>query len=134
MPSFSHEGLKSLLLKRSKLNLPIELWLNGIVHKKLINLLDIKGKEINRKTIHKLSYDIKNLIVKIDSTKGTKSCEVMAGGVSTENLNPKTMESKLVKNLYFCGEVLDIDGDCGGFNLHFAFSSGYLAGKSLSSL
>jgi predicted Rossmann fold flavoprotein len=134
MPSFSHEGLKSLLLKRSKLNLPIELWLNGIVHKKLINLLDIKGKEINRKTIHKLSYDIKNLIVKINSTKGTKSCEVMAGGVSTENLNPKTMESKLVKNLYFCGEVLDIDGDCGGFNLHFAFSSGYLAGKSLSSL
>lgn len=134
MPDMSNEGLKSMLLKRAKLDLPIELWLNGIVHKKLIKLLNISNANINTKTIHKLAYAIKNLTVKIDATKGTKSCEVMAGGVSTKDINPKTMESNLLNGLYFCGEVLDIDGDCGGFNLHFAWASGYLAGKSLSQL
>jgi len=134
MPELSYDGLKSLLLKRSKLNLPVELWLNGIVHKKLIKLLDMEDKQINTKSIHKLSYAIKNLVIKIDGTKGEKSCEVMAGGVSTADINPKTMESRLVENLYFCGEVLDIDGDCGGFNLHFAWVSAYVAALSLSRL
>ncbi len=134
MPQISQDGLKSLLLKRAKLNLPVELWLNGIIHKKLIPLLDINANEINRKAIHKLAYDIKNLSVKIDDTKGVKSCEVMAGGVSTADINPKTFESKLVKNLFFCGEVLDIDGDCGGFNLHFAWVSGYVVGNTLCNL
>ncbi|HIP03304.1 MAG TPA: NAD(P)/FAD-dependent oxidoreductase [Campylobacterales bacterium] len=132
MPELSHDGLKSLLLKRAKLELPSALWLNGIVHKKLVKLLKFSNANVNTKTIHKLAYEIKNLTLKIDATKGTKSCEVMAGGVSTEDINPKTMESKLIKGLFFCGEVLDIDGDCGGYNLHFAWASGYLAGNSLS--
>ena len=53
---------------------------------------------------------------------------VTAGGVSVKEVSPKTMESKLVKGLYFTGEVLDIDGMTGGFNLQAAFSTGYLAG------
>ncbi len=139
MPSLSLDGLKSLLLKRAKLEIPTELWLNGIVHKKLIKLLFHQAKlpqksDINTKTINKLAYAIKKLTINIEDTKGTKSCEVMAGGVSTEDVNSKTMESKLVKGVYFCGEVLDIDGDCGGYNLHFAWASGYLAGNSLSQL
>ena len=129
LPELSLDGLKSLLLKRAKLELPSELWLNGIVHKKLVKLL--KFSNVNTKTIHKLAYEIKNLSLKIDATKGTKSCEVMAGGVSTSDINPKTMESKLVSGLFFCGEVLDIDGDCGGFNLHFAWASGSVVGNSL---
>ncbi len=131
MPELSLEGLKSLLLKRATLDLPVELWLNGIVHKKLIKLLKLPNAELNTKTIHKLAYAIKNLTLMIDATKGTKSCEVMAGGVCTSDINPKTMESKLLCGLFFCGEVLDIDGDCGGFNLHFAWASGYLAGNAL---
>ena len=136
IPELSMEGLKSLLQKRSKVDLPIELWLNGIVHKKLIKLIKSQAKlsddaYINKKTVNKLAYAIKNLTVKIDDTKGVKSCEVMAGGISTEDINSKTLESNLVKGLYFCGEVLDIDGDCGGYNLHFAFACGYLAGSSL---
>jgi len=55
----------------------------------------------------------------------------MAGGVSTKDIDPKTLESKIVKGLFFCGEVLDIDGDCGGYNLHWAWSSGARAGKSV---
>jgi predicted Rossmann fold flavoprotein len=136
LPDLSHEGLKSLLLKRSKLELPIELWLNGVVHKKLVKLIISQAKlsntsSVNKKTINKLAYIIKNLRVKIDDTKGAKSCEVMAGGVSTYDIDPKTMGSREIEGLFFCGEVLDIDGDCGGYNLHFAFSSGYLAGSSV---
>jgi len=54
---------------------------------------------------------------------------VTRGGVKLKEINPKTMQSKIVSNLYFCGEVIDIDGPCGGFNLQWCFSSGYLAGK-----
>ena len=50
------------------------------------------------------------------------------GGVSLKEINPKTMQSKLVDGLYFCGEVMDLDGPCGGYNLQWSFSSGYLAG------
>jgi len=55
---------------------------------------------------------------------------VTAGGIMTEDFNNKTMESNIVKGLYACGEVLDIYGDCGGFNLQWAWSSGRLAGMS----
>ena len=58
---------------------------------------------------------------------------VTAGGISLCEVNPRTMESKLVKGLYFCGEVLDIDADTGGFNLQAAFSTGFLAGEYAAS-
>lgn len=61
---------------------------------------------------------------------GYERCVVTAGGISTDEILPKTMESRLVKGLYFCGEVLDIDSDTGGYNLQTAFSTGYLAGLS----
>lgn len=57
---------------------------------------------------------------------------ITRGGVSLKEINPKTMQSKFQEGLYFCGEVVDLDGPCGGFNLQWAFSSGYLAGKLLS--
>ncbi len=138
LPSFSHSQLKSLFLKRLELakTLPLSYWLNGILHKKLIDLIIAKLKlrhdeQINRKSINKLIYVIKNLVVKITDTKGIKNCEVVAGGIETWDINSNTMESKLVKDLFFCGEVLDVDGDCGGYNLHFAWASGYVAGTSL---
>jgi predicted flavoprotein YhiN len=53
---------------------------------------------------------------------------VTAGGVNTDEIDPKTLESKIVPGLFFCGEVLDIDGDSGGYNLQFAWSSGRVAG------
>jgi hypothetical protein len=55
---------------------------------------------------------------------------VTAGGVSLKEIDPRTMSSKLIKGLYFCGEVIDIDADTGGFNLQAAFSTGYVAGES----
>ena len=56
-----------------------------------------------------------------------------AGGILTEEINNETLESKKVKDIYFAGEVLDIFGDCGGYNLQWAWATGYLAGRSASS-
>ena len=58
---------------------------------------------------------------------------ITRGGVNLKEINPSTMQSKIVPNLYFTGEIVDIDGPCGGYNLQWAFSSGYLAGLLKSS-
>ena len=74
---------------------------------------------------------IKNFDMLISSLRGFDEAIVTAGGVDVKDINPKTMESKLVKGLYFCGEVLDIDALTGGFNLQIAFSTGFAAGNSI---
>ena len=65
----------------------------------------------------------------VRGTAGFDSAQVTAGGVSTAQFDPRTLQSRLVPGLYACGEVLDIDGDCGGYNLQWAWSSGMLAGR-----
>ncbi len=62
---------------------------------------------------------------------GFKMAMITRGGVFLKEINPNTMESKIVKGLFFCGEVMDLDGPCGGYNLQWAFSSGFLAGKNI---
>ena len=69
-----------------------------------------------------------NLELKVAATRGFRDAQTVSGGVRTAEVEGKSMESRLVKGLYVAGELLDINGDCGGFNLHFAFAGGYLAG------
>lgn len=88
-------------------------------------LADFPGTDHKR-----LSRDLKNWRMDIAGYVGYERCVVTNGGVSLEEVNSKTLESKLVPGLYFAGEVLDMDADTGGYNLHFAFSSGHLAGLS----
>ena len=71
----------------------------------------------------------KNLQLLLTETLGMDSAQVTAGGIITAEFDPMTMESRLVPGLYACGEILDIDGDCGGYNLQWAWSSGYVAGS-----
>lgn len=71
---------------------------------------------------------LKNLTLTISELRPIKEAIVTAGGVDTKEINSSTMESKLIKNLYFCGEIIDVDAYTGGFNLQIAFSTGYLAG------
>ena len=66
----------------------------------------------------------------IDSV-GFKKAMITRGGVTLKEINPNTMQSKLINGLYFCGEVMDLDGPCGGYNLQWSFSSGNLAGHLL---
>lgn len=133
MPELSKEKLTNLLLNRIEegSEKPIEIWLQGAINKKLIAIILEQSKskaklenELNRKEVGKLVYAIKNLKLSINDTKGFKGAEVATGGINTREVNPQTMESKLVPNLYFAGEILDVDGDRGGFNFHFAWVSG----------
>ena len=85
----------------------------------------------NPNTDHKtLAKALKSWKMEIEGFVGYERCVVTAGGVSTEDLTPKTLESRIVPGLYFAGEVLDLDADTGGYNLQTAFSTGYLAGIS----
>ncbi|MCR6516342.1 NAD(P)/FAD-dependent oxidoreductase, partial [Clostridium sp. LY3-2] len=65
-------------------------------------------------------------------TKDFSAAQVTVGGVDTTEVNSDTLESKLIKDLYFAGEILDVDGDCGGFNLQWAWSSAYNAANSIA--
>jgi hypothetical protein len=88
-----------------------------------------KAHEINKNDRQKISGFLTSF--KIHAVSPAKDGEIVtAGGVNLDEINPKTMESKLVKGLYFCGEVLNIDGFTGGFNLQSCWSSGYIAGNS----
>lgn len=77
---------------------------------------------------------LQNWQFEVTGTNSWPAAQVTAGGVDVKDVNPKTMESKLVPGLYFAGEILDIDGDCGGYNLQWAWSSGYVAGESAASV
>ncbi len=139
MPEYSKEKLTNLMLlfAKNQSDKPVQLWLNGFVNKKLVPIILKQAKlkaqteqELNRKEINKLVHTIKNLPLPITGTHGFKHSEVVAGGVDTTEVDPVTMESKIVPNLYFGGEVLDVDGDRGGFNLHFAWVCGMRIGKT----
>lgn len=91
-------------------------------------------RDTTKKIRKKLVSLIKSLSLTVVETKGYSEAMVTAGGVYTREINPKTMESKLYPGLYFAGEVIDIDGFTGGFNLQAAFSTGYLAGRSASKI
>ncbi|HPT69705.1 MAG TPA: NAD(P)/FAD-dependent oxidoreductase [Syntrophomonas sp.] len=86
--------------------------------------------QISRPERHDIVNLLKNFTVTITGTRPIAEAIVTAGGISVKEVNPKTMESKLIKGLYFAGEVLDIDGYTGGYNLQTAFSTGYVAGKN----
>ena len=135
MPEYSKEKLTNLLLGRiqSESEKPIGLWLQGIINKKLIHIILEQSKckaklesDLNRKEINKIVHSIKNLKLSISDTKGFKGAEVSTGGIDTKEVNPQNMESKIVPNLFFAGEILDVDGDRGGFNFHWAWVCGVL--------
>ena len=140
LPSLSKEKLTNLLQQRvqKESQKPLSLWLQGFMNKKLISVIlehsqcksRIEG-DLNRKEINKLVHTIKNLKLNISDTRGFEGAEVSTGGVDTTEINPHTMESNYVSNLFFAGEVLDVDGDRGGFNFHFAWVSGMRVGEGV---
>lgn len=127
---FFHIGYKSM-----------EDALVGFINKKLIpvvlqeacfeNIQKECGK-LNKKEIFKLIDILKEWKFEVTGHNTWQQAQTTAGGISLTDINPNTMESTKVKGLYFAGEVLDVDGDCGGFNLQWAWSSGYTAGYSSS--
>ena len=89
-----------------------------------------KCSQITQKEREGIVLFLKNFHLDISEARPIEEGMVTRGGVSLKDINPRTMESRVVKGLYFCGEMIDIDADTGGFNLQAAFSTGYLAGES----
>ena len=141
MEKFDYNELYEMLKERKKMmsHLTMENYFNGMINKKLgqflskmsgIEKLSKPVKDLNDSEIRKLCTVLKKYRIKILDTTGFKNAQVTAGGVSLNEVNTETLESKIVKGLYFSGEVLDVYGECGGFNLQWAWASGYIAGKN----
>lgn len=94
----------------------------------ILGLSEIKASDLKREDEYKVIEYMKEMKLTARETLTIKAAQVTSGGVKVKEINASTMESKLIKNLYFAGEVIDVDAETGGYNLQIAFSTGYLAG------
>ena len=136
LPYLTEEQVNEIIANRRASDLPMEELLTGILHNRLGRVLTktagIKGKrfarELSNREAEEICRVVKALEIPLTEPLGMDSAQVTAGGVLTEQFDATTMESRVVPGLFACGEVLDIDGDCGGYNLQWAWSSGRMAG------
>lgn len=142
-PDLSKEELNIRLLResRSSPKKSIKNMLKNFLPQRLANLFmdivriptDKNVSQITQKERKEIISLLKGLRLDIARPRPTEEAMITRGGISLKDINPRTMESRLVKNLYFAGEMIDVDADTGGFNLQAAFSTGYLAGQSAAS-
>lgn len=140
MPQMSFDGLLDYLKNLCEIKgfCNIENLLTGILPKaagiaicKASRLYksDILISSLSDRDLRAIAEKIKSFPLEITGTKGFLNAQVTSGGINVKEINEKTMESKLCKNLYFAGEIIDVDGGCGGFNLQWAWASGMLAAE-----
>ena len=139
-PEFSEEELFEHIKSAvgNAKDIEFEVILNGIVNLKLgfalMNRCFIKPKtkcdSISNKQIKNVIAMLKEFEISIKATKGFDSAQITKGGIKTEEFSSETMMSNLVEGVFACGEILDIHGDCGGYNLHLAWTTGRIAGAS----
>lgn len=137
-PALSSEKLEDRILRDFKKyqNKEIKNALNDLLPQKMIPVIirksninfEKKVNEITKEERKQLINSIKNFTIEIEGFRSIGEAIITAGGVSIKEINPKTMESKIVKGLYFAGEIIDVDAYTGGFNLQIAYSTGYTAG------
>ena len=137
-PALSSEKLEDRILRDFKKyqNKGIKNALNDLLPQKMIPVIirksninfEKKVNEITKEERKQLINSIKNFTIEIEGFRSIDEAIITAGGVSIKEINPKTMESKIVKGLYFAGEIIDVDAYTGGFNLQIAYSTGYTAG------
>ena len=135
-PALSEEKLEERILRdfESEKNKDFKNSLDQLLPKKLIPVvvemmnIDKKVNEVTKVERKKLIEILKKFMIEISGFRPVEEAIITAGGISVKEINPKTMESKLVKGLYFAGEIIDVDSYTGGFNLQIAYSTGYTAG------
>ncbi len=140
LPNFNAQKLSAHILSASKeiQHITLHEILCGLVPQKIANSiiehlnLEEHRSHIDTKLSKKIANALLNLRLNIDATHGFRHAEVSGGGVDVSEIDPKTMESYKQKNLYFCGEVLDVVGERGGYNFAWAWASAYLAAQSIS--
>ena len=142
VPELDKNKLLALLEKKKKFlaGKKKEFLLLSLINNKLIDFIYKKAKispnkqlidDLDKKDLQSLVYNLKSIKIAIDGSKGFESAEVVAGGVCVNEIESKTMESKKQKGLYFCGEVVDVDGACGGYNLHWAWASAFILATNM---
>ena len=132
------EHFKKLLEKNSQLN-SLELLTSLLPKSVSLELCKLANIEDSTLSLKKLSGVSRDQLIKllawtpltINGHDGFKLAMITRGGISLKEINPNTMQSKKIKGLYFCGEVMNLDGPCGGYNLQWSFASGFLAGQLL---
>lgn len=142
MPKVNREAMDQMLLRRIE-NMPykpLEVFFEGMLPKALVVpivkdnglALDMKASDISKKMRQNITDWLKGFTIKITGTKQWHQSQATAGGVACTMVDGVSLRSHKHPNLYLCGEVLDVDGDSGGFNLQWAWSSGYVAGRHAS--
>lgn len=140
LPAFSDDELNGYIKDRSITttdNRSLNEMLNGLLNNKLFLELihksgvspDKKGRLLTDDDCKSLTRSIKHTVVSVKKPRGVEFAQVCAGGIYTKEIDVRTLESKIHPGLYFCGELLDVDGICGGYNLQWAWTSGYIAGE-----
>lgn len=142
MPEYTvqqlHTRIRSVIAQPFTQPLRLELLLAPLLHKRIGQVLikscglslQMPATDLTDKQITQIAQAIKAFTLTATGVNGFSNAQVTAGGIQTDSFDPATMQSKLQAGLFAAGEILDIDGDCGGFNLQWAFSSGRLAGRS----
>ena len=141
LPDYSFEEIKDMLYKRIKLtkNESVQELFTGMFHKNIAVAVlkeskvdtSLTADKLNTAQINAICSTINSWRFECIPDNDFSKAQVTSGGVNCSQINCRTFESKLCKNVYLCGEVLDVDGDCGGFNLQFAFSSGMCVGEQI---
>ena len=128
-------NIKSDIITGRKINLFLQTFIEEKLVKTILKISNIDDNkyydELTTKEKYRLAQNLISFKVKVIESKGFEYSQVCSGGVPLNEINIKTMESKKQKDLYIVGELLDVNGDCGGYNLAFAFISGMLAGKGV---
>ena len=140
-PDFSEEQLVKELEHRCALfaSLPISALLNGLLNQKLADMIfdkagidkNIYTSSVSKREISRMIALLQELNVSVTNYRDFEFAQVCTGGIPVSEIHPNTLESRIVPNLYFAGEILDVDGICGGYNLHFAWATGSIAGKGI---
>lgn len=128
LPDMEKKEVEIILVKRKADGLDL---MRTLVDNRLANFIKGNGMKDNNE-IEKLVCGLKSLELSVSGAKGWDKAQCTSGGVSLSEVNMETLESKIIKNLYIVGEVLDYDGPCGGYNLHNSWETGIKAGRNLA--
>lgn len=131
LPEFDKKELiHELEFRQKELNYKnIAKLLNGLLNQKLCEMIQSQTLELD---IEELSHKLQHIRVSVTAYRDFEFAQVCSGGIPVTDINFKTLESIYSPNVYFAGEIIDVDGICGGYNLHFAWATGYIAGKAVS--
>ena len=141
LPQFNKQELIDEIEFRRSIGASISITalLNGLINQKLSEMIldkagidkQLYASSVSSDEIRKIVALLQEITVTVTNYRDFEFAQVCTGGIPTSDVDANTLESKFAPNVHFCGEILDVDGICGGYNLHFAWATGYMAGRTI---